>query len=276
MFDLQVLKSSIHFRKKEFLVSNSLNIYLVKFKFSPDWDELAKVVYFTDGFEMINVLLDEDDSCFIPHEVLQTPKREIKVGVRGTLNGEVILPTVWLSLGKVEKGVEEEKSEETQEPTPELIDQVLTKTDKVTKQTIKLGEDIKAMSANITQLIETVNLLVDKVNELAKEEEPMPPIEPVEPDSVVNGIEITTPPDKTEYTVGEVFDPTGMIIMASYTDDSTQKITDYTYVPTETLTIDDNKVVISYMAGENVFTAEVNIVVKPIEGSGETEESEVE
>lgn len=264
MFDLQVLKSSIHFRKKEILVSHSLNIYLVKFKFSPDWDELAKVIYFTDGFETINVLLDEENSCFIPHEVLQTPKREVKVGVRGTFNGKIILPTIWQSLGKVEKGVEDEGAE-AQEPTPELIDRILTKTEKVARQAVKLSVEMGAMGTNIKTLVETVNILVDKVNALTdEEEEPLPPIGPVEPAVIVAGIDVATPPDKLEYTVGEVFDPTGMTVTATYTDDSTKEITDYTFTPAGTLTEDDNKVEISYTEEDITVTTTIEIVVEPV------------
>lgn len=265
MFDLQVLKSDIHFRKKEKLVSSSVNIYPVRFKFTSDWDELAKTVYFTDGFETITVLLDEKDTCVIPHEVLQVPKREVKVGVRGTMNGVVVLPTIWLSLGRLEKGVEDEGTE-AQEPTPELIDQILTKTEKVARQVVKLDVEMEAMGTNIDTLVETVNILVDKVNALTdeEEEEPLPPIEPVEPAVIVAGIDVTTPPDKLEYTVGEVFDPTGMTITATYTDDSTKEVTDYTFTPTGALTEDDNKVEISYTEEEITVTTTVEIIVEPV------------
>lgn len=42
------------------------------------------------------------------------------------------------------------------------------------------------------------------------------------------GIEITTPPTKTEYLVGEEFDPRGMVVTATYSDGSTETVTDYT------------------------------------------------
>lgn len=62
----------------------------------------------------------------------------------------------------------------------------------------------------------------------------------------VESISCTNPPDKTEYTVGEVFDPTGMEITARYNDASHVVVTDYTYEPTEALTVDDTEITISY------------------------------
>ena len=46
----------------------------------------------------------------------------------------------------------------------------------------------------------------------------------------VESIEITTPPDKTEYKAGEDFDPTGMVVTAVYDDNSKADLTakDYT------------------------------------------------
>lgn len=42
-------------------------------------------------------------------------------------------------------------------------------------------------------------------------------------------VEVTTMPDKTKYKFDEQFDPTGMIITATYSDGSTSEITNYTY-----------------------------------------------
>lgn len=43
----------------------------------------------------------------------------------------------------------------------------------------------------------------------------------------VESIEITTPPDKTEYMAGEDFDPTGMVVTAVYEDGTSEPITNY-------------------------------------------------
>ena len=46
----------------------------------------------------------------------------------------------------------------------------------------------------------------------------------------VVGIEITTPPTKTEYKAGEDFDPTGMVVTAHYTDGTTADLSRDQYV----------------------------------------------
>ena len=46
----------------------------------------------------------------------------------------------------------------------------------------------------------------------------------------VDHIEITTPPTKTEYKAGDKFDPTGMVVTAHYTDDTTAVLSRNQYV----------------------------------------------
>lgn len=48
----------------------------------------------------------------------------------------------------------------------------------------------------------------------------------------LTGISIETPPAKTEYRAGEVFDPAGMVVLAAYSDGASEAVTGYT-VPTE-------------------------------------------
>ena len=46
---------------------------------------------------------------------------------------------------------------------------------------------------------------------------------------VMTGIHILVPPDKVNYVEGETFDPTGMVVEATYNDGTKEVITDYTY-----------------------------------------------
>ncbi len=63
---------------------------------------------------------------------------------------------------------------------------------------------------------------------------------------VLTEIKITKKPDKLVYIVGEKFDKQGMEISAEYSNGTSKNITNYTYLPSESLTINDNKIVISY------------------------------
>lgn len=62
----------------------------------------------------------------------------------------------------------------------------------------------------------------------------------------VDSIAVTTPPTKTAYTVDETFDPAGMVVTATYNDETTAEVTDYTYEPTAALATTDTAVTITY------------------------------
>ena len=86
----------------------------------------------------------------------------------------------------------------------------------------------------------------------------------------VESIEITTPPTKTEYMAGDKFDPTGMVVTAHYTDDTTADLTenDYTIFHGDKLTQGQTYVTIQYNDGSgssNIKTYQ-NITVKPYVG----------
>ena len=62
----------------------------------------------------------------------------------------------------------------------------------------------------------------------------------------LESIKVVTPPTKTEYTEGEIFDPAGMVIHAAYSDGSEAPVTGYTYTPDAALTTSDSTITISY------------------------------
>ena len=74
----------------------------------------------------------------------------------------------------------------------------------------------------------------------------------------VTRIEITTAPTKTTYIAGEKFDPAGMVVTATYSDNSTGAVAGYTIDPTGPLTLDTTFVTIGYEAK----TVTQSIVVK--------------
>lgn len=62
----------------------------------------------------------------------------------------------------------------------------------------------------------------------------------------VRSIAVTTPPAKVIYTAGDVFDPAGMVITATYQDGGTAAVTDYTCSPAGPLRLSDTEVTIRY------------------------------
>lgn len=77
------------------------------------------------------------------------------------------------------------------------------------------------------------------------------------PSKELTKIEITTPPSKTEYQVGETFDKTGMVVTATYSDESTEAVEDYSFEPSGALAVENTKVTITYQGK----TAEQTITV---------------
>ncbi|MBP3318724.1 MAG: metallophosphoesterase, partial [Ruminiclostridium sp.] len=59
------------------------------------------------------------------------------------------------------------------------------------------------------------------------------------PQKTLEGISVTTQPTKTSYKAGETFDPAGMLVTATYSDDTTEAVTGYTVAPNGPLTTKD-------------------------------------
>ena len=69
-------------------------------------------------------------------------------------------------------------------------------------------------------------------------------------------------PDKTEYLVGESFDPTGMYVVLYYDDLSSEVVTDYMIIPDGALSTSNESVTIVHVAaGGKVFEKTVAITV---------------
>jgi hypothetical protein len=92
----------------ELLTAGMAKAVTVQFVFSPEWDGLTKTAVFTNGKTTVDVLAAswDGDTVPVPHEVLAVPGRHARVGVYGANKSGVILPTVWVSLGKVQPGAD--------------------------------------------------------------------------------------------------------------------------------------------------------------------------
>ncbi len=122
MFCLCADKNLLSVNRRELLTSGSANVYYVRFKFSADWEGLNKTVAFRAGEVCVSTLLDDNGVCVVPWEPLMIPGLRLEVGVYGTRDGEIILPTLWASLGIIRQGV---GSGTIPVPTPGIYDQLL-------------------------------------------------------------------------------------------------------------------------------------------------------
>lgn len=92
----------------ELLTAGMRKAVTVQFVFSPEWDGLTKTAVFSNGKTTVDVLAAnwDGDTVPVPHEVLAVPGRHARVGVYGADESGVVLPTVWVSLGKVQPGAD--------------------------------------------------------------------------------------------------------------------------------------------------------------------------
>lgn len=125
MYVLNVRKNRLEVRQREPTTSGSVGVNSVLFQFSPDWDGLTRTAVFRAGGVSRSILLDESGECLIPWEVLEKPGVFLLVGVYGERGREIVLPTVWASLGTILKGAA--PGEGGQPPTPELWEQGLAR-----------------------------------------------------------------------------------------------------------------------------------------------------
>ena len=96
----------------------------VSFRFSEDWDGMAKAALFKGSGTAVDVELTGSE-CTVPHEVLQLAGGHLKIGVYGTGNqGQRVTPTVWADAGQIFEGAEPSEIEPTP-ATESLVQQVL-------------------------------------------------------------------------------------------------------------------------------------------------------
>lgn len=92
----------------ELLTAGMAKAVRVEFAFSSDWGGLTKTAVFSNGRATVDVLAAkwDGDTVMVAPEVLAVPGRYVRVGVYGTNASGVVLPTVWVTLGKVQPAAE--------------------------------------------------------------------------------------------------------------------------------------------------------------------------
>lgn len=80
---------------------------------------------------------------------------------------------------------------------------------------------------------------------------------------VLESIELTTPPTKTNYIEGQSFDPAGMVVTGTYEGGVSKEITGYTIAPSGALTVNDSVITITYILNGKTCTTTQEITVEP-------------
>ena len=109
MIQIHINKACAHLcSPPELLTAGMAKAVGVQFVFSGDWDGLTKTAVFSNGRTTVDVLAAkwDGDTVMVAPEVLAVPGRYVRVGVYGTNASGVVLPTVWVTLGKVQPAAE--------------------------------------------------------------------------------------------------------------------------------------------------------------------------
>lgn len=156
------------------MTSGSVNVYPVKWEFTNDWDGLTRIVVFKMGDNdepMPSVTLGKDDVCQIPWEALVEYGREVMIGVYGVAGNKVVLPSVWISIGKILEGVvvSDISPEESKNVIQDIYDRINKLEVATDAETIQLllnkVNDIQSTMVTLTQF----GVLDNKVGSLSSE-----------------------------------------------------------------------------------------------------------
>ena len=87
----------------ELLTAGMAKAVTVEFVFSNDWSGLTKTAVFSAGRTTVDVMESawDGNKVVVPHEILADAGPIARVGVYGANADGLILPTVWVTLGKV-------------------------------------------------------------------------------------------------------------------------------------------------------------------------------
>lgn len=123
MFILQASKNNLVVKHREMITSGSVNVYKVKFYFDECWSGFYRKAVFKAGKVSVSVVLDNTNICTIPWEVLEKHNDDLYIGVYGTRNGDIVLPTIWAKAETIKLGTT--TSDEPEPPTPDIWEQKL-------------------------------------------------------------------------------------------------------------------------------------------------------
>lgn len=125
MFQVNFIGRAAAMNKTEFMTAGSVGIQ-IGFAFDKAWDGLTKTAVFRGSGVSCDVVIGSTGQMLVPPEVMARAGAKVEVGVYGTNGqGTVVIPTVWVVLGKVAAGAALSGAAAAA-ITPSLAQQVLT------------------------------------------------------------------------------------------------------------------------------------------------------
>ena len=131
MIEIKVEGRIVSVQETEPLFVGAVDIQQCHFEFDTNWKGFSKTVLFRVGGEIHTKLLDEDDGCILPWELL-TRKNigcKLEVGVYGVSADVKILTSVWDSLGMIREG--SRPGSDARNPVDGIYEQIMAKLQRI-------------------------------------------------------------------------------------------------------------------------------------------------
>ena len=104
MTRIKINNNSAEIVGEEFYTSGMVGAKIA-FQFSEEWNGLTKTAVFrTDHLQ--KDVLNVTNVCTIPHECLEKAGERLVVGVYGTNGNDIVIPTIYVSLGRIKQGAD--------------------------------------------------------------------------------------------------------------------------------------------------------------------------
>ena len=101
---IKINNNSAEIVEQEFYTSGMVGAKIA-FQFSEEWNGLTKTAVFrTDHLQ--KDVLNVTNVCTIPHECLEKAGERLVVGVYGTNGNDIVIPTIYVSLGRIKQGAD--------------------------------------------------------------------------------------------------------------------------------------------------------------------------
>lgn len=140
-------------------VADSVMHEKISFNFPDCWSGYTKTVVFRNGETLLNIILNGDDrlctgkdECYIPHEVIKSPR--FTVSVFGTL-GESRITTLQARVNVKESGFA--NGDSPSDPSPDVYEQLIN----IANETKELADRTKQLSDEAKQIADSVRADAD-------------------------------------------------------------------------------------------------------------------
>lgn len=146
MIQINVNDSVVSVQETEALYCGAQNTYTCSFVFDRSWDSFLKSAVFRVNGRVITAVIDENNSCVLPWELLVRDHigSNIEVGVYGVSAEREILTSVWDSIGAVREG--SELGSDAREPSAGVYEQVMASVQRVDDKIVSYSAEVQTLT----------------------------------------------------------------------------------------------------------------------------------